>query len=385
MRNRLFYLIFTLILISTNLKAQIEELIKSYVDSTEFFVNNGRRLILHSILEEDYKKAKNVYQYLDEKTQDSEFKAFSYFESIYISMLIHDWQQWTELTKNYNKYSKIKTHQNSHQIISQLDAEIVAKNDLILFSIESSNMDDEGKGVAKILLYFLKNKRSDEEYNKMLGDFKKTYKTSRYNVFIINSLPRRVPRYAWGVSFGSSSLYLTDKLSENFTSSPLVSLSMDVNIGKVFSSIYMNAGVLKLNNPFTAVADDFIWDFQNGEYFNYSEGGILLGYFFVRNKRFHVSPYVKLAVSSLQSNWYDSIDEGNELDLLNSFTYGPGLHTELKLFEFNTRRLYGSRLKNYVSLKLESGYNFIHKFEYEELKGNSAYLGMAVVWGVGSF
>ena len=385
MKNNFIYLIISLLLISTNTTAQIENVIKSYVDSTELLVNNGRKLIIQTILAKDYKKTKEIYQYLDEKTENNELKAFGYFESIYINMIIHDWDKWSQLTKNYYKYNKIKIYPNSYKILNQLFEQVVKNNDEIVFSIESSDIGDEGKSVALLLQHFIKNKTRDEKYNKMLGSFKKAYKSSKYNVFILHTLPRKSVRFAWGFSFGASALYLMDNLSKNFTPSPLYSMSFDINIGKVFSSIYVNAGVFKLNNELSVVSDGYTWDFNKGEYFQYSDVGVLLGYFLIRNNKFHVSPYVKLAGNYLESNWYDSYDDGDELFLFNSFVYGPGLHTELKLFDFKTRNFYGSRSKNYISLKLEGSYNFIHKFEFEEIKGNSAYVGMALVWGMGNF
>ncbi|MBN1251017.1 MAG: hypothetical protein JXR51_12160 [Bacteroidales bacterium] len=385
MNKKTFFIIFSVILISTNIKAQIEDVIKSYVDSTEFLVNNGRKLILQTIIEGDYKKAQEIYQFLDEKTQSSDIKAFDYYESIYITMLIHDWRNWSELTKNYNDYRKSKIYQNSYKIFDQLYDEILNNNELILFSIESSSLDDEGKSVAKILLHFLNAKTRDEEYNKMLGDFNKVYKTSDYNVFLVNSLPRKTAKMSWGFSFGASSLYLTDNLAKNFTPSPMYSFSMDVNIGKIFFSLYFSGAVFKLNNSFTAVSGSTVWDFQNGEYFDYFEGGVLLGYFVIRNKRINISPYIKLADANLTSTRFDNSDEGEELDLFDSFTYGPGLHAEVKLFDFKMRNFNRYQSKNYISLKLESGYNFISNFNYDELKGNSAYIGVSLLWGTGQF
>jgi len=385
MKNKIFYLIFGLIFISTNTKSQIEDLIISYTDTTKFLVDNGRRLILKTIQEKDYKKTKEIYQYLNEKTKNKEFKAFDYYESIYINMLIHDWYEWSELAQDYYKYSKTKTFKNAPKIKAQLYKMIVINNNMIVFSIESSDIDDEAKSVALILQHYLKNKVSDEKYNKMLDDFFKTYGFSKYELFIKRVLPSKSIKLSCGGSFGLDALFLTDNLNKNFDSGNLFSMTTYLNFGKIFISFNYSAGFFQLNNAFSIVSENNTFDFFKGEYFIYSETSLLQGYSLFKNERFRITPFVKIASCDMQTTRYNTIDEGEELYILNTLIYGPGLHTELKLFEFGRRKTYNSRRNNYLSIKVDGGYNFIHKSEFNELKGNSAYIGAALVLGIGHF
>ena len=60
--------------------AQIENEIRAYVDSTELIVNNGRKLLVQQLDNENYIKVKEIYNFLNNKTINSNYKAFTYNE-----------------------------------------------------------------------------------------------------------------------------------------------------------------------------------------------------------------------------------------------------------------------------------------------------------------
>ena len=64
MKTRALTLIGGLLFTAFTLHAQIANEIKSYIDSTEIVLNNGRRLMYHSLATADYQKANEVYVYL---------------------------------------------------------------------------------------------------------------------------------------------------------------------------------------------------------------------------------------------------------------------------------------------------------------------------------
>ena len=128
-------------------------------------------------------------------------------------------------------------------------------------------------------------------------------------------------------------------------------------------------------------------DFNKNESFQYLDAGLKCGYFFIRNGRINFSPYFSISASFLESKRYDSEDDNKEYKVFNSFTYGPGIHNEIKLKEFNTsnRYYYYGYEHSYISFKVDAGYNFIAKFKDEYFKGNTPYVMVGLIWGIGDF
>ena len=74
--------------------------------------------------------------------------------------------------------------------------------------------------------------------------------------------------------------------------------------------------------------------------------------------------------------------------MFDSFIYGPGIHTEVKITDFNSKNPYNNGSLNqysYLSVKIDAGYNFVAKYDYTPFKGNVSYARLALVWGIGNF
>jgi hypothetical protein len=162
---------------------------------------------------------------------------------------------------------------------------------------------------------------------------------------------------------------------------------MDFNVDRVFTSLYLNATNLKLKEPFTAISSYDTLDFTLDEKFSYLDGGLKAGYFFIRNHRFHLAPYISISGSFLESMRYDDPDDNDlEYEVFNSFTYGAGLHTEVKLLHFATSNYYYyGGTDSHLSLKLEAGMNKMAKFKDPYAVGEITYITCALVWGFGQF
>lgn len=127
-------------------------------------------------------------------------------------------------------------------------------------------------------------------------------------------------------------------------------------------------------------------NFYNNDSFSYLDGGLKAGYFLVRSDRFHIAPYVTIGGTVLSSDIYEYNQmKDAEFEVLNSFTFGPALHTEVKLYEYKSTDGLGITRSKYVSLKLEGGYNYITHIDYPAFKGNAAYVTVALAWGTGYF
>ncbi|RLD61651.1 MAG: hypothetical protein DRJ01_07530 [Bacteroidetes bacterium] len=389
MKNKITFCIICLILLSITVKAQIGNEIKSYVDSSEVLINNGRKLLLKKLLEGDIKKSKEIYQFLSSKTANKNYAAFNYTENLYINCLLSDWKEWVNKTMGYRQFYRDFCYQNCYEIEDRLYSEIVKKIDLIKSSVETSTLlNEEEKTALRIYLHLMEKGTADEEYNEMLKSFNKKFRTSKFNDFFNNYMPRVKVKSSFSWVFGSSGTFPTGKLSDNFSANATFLMGMDFNVGQIFTSFYINAGTLNLKIPFYAITETDSLNFDKDEGFSYFEGGLKAGYFLVRNNKFHFAPYVTIAGSNLKSTKFEVEEDEREIKIYNSFVTGPGIHAEFKLFDFEQKNIYNyayPTYKSFLSLKIDGGYNFITKFEHKEFEGNTAYLRMALVWGIGSF
>ena len=147
----------------------------------------------------------------------------------------------------------------------------------------------------------------------------------------------------------------------------------------------INVGVFQLKNELSASIDYIQHTFAKGEYLTYTETSILSGYSVFGNDRIHVIPYLKLASSSLQIDISPDPELFETVYLLSVFNGGPGLHAELKLFEFGRKKAKSNHRNNYLSVKLQGGYNFNSATDIKELQGSSAYGNIGLVFGGGRF
>ncbi|MCF8232152.1 MAG: hypothetical protein K9J27_08185 [Bacteroidales bacterium] len=166
-------------------------------------------------------------------------------------------------------------------------------------------------------------------------------------------------------------------------------MSIDFNVGDVYTSLLLTGGSPKLEAPFTASSQNQSFDFEKGEQFSYLEAGLNVGYFLVRSENFHLAPYGNISSTTLESDIYDDEDK-DEVELINSFTYGFGVHTEIKLTEWeNTNSYYysygGKASKSFLSLKIEGGHNLITNAEDDMFEGNVSYARVSLIWGFGDF
>ena len=181
-------------------------------------------------------------------------------------------------------------------------------------------------------------------------------------------------------------VFTTGDLASNFSNNASFNMGMDINIHKLFTSLYLHGSILKLQEPFMAVWRTDSLNLMCDEKFSYLDAGLKTGYFIVRNNCFHLAPYASLSGSFLESTKFDDPSDNElEYEVFNSFTYGAGLHTEIKLYEYEYPSFYYGVTKGYLSMKLETGYNKILKFKDVLSTGDTPYFILAIVIGFGQF
>ncbi len=381
--KKLITIIITLV-ISLNIKSQIVEEIKSFVDSTELLVNNGRKMLFQKLKNKDIEKSKEIFYYLNETTKKQNSCAFYYSEKLLLSLLLGDFEMWKELTTNYNEKTSRRCRPYNNLFEQSLTRIIVDSHDTVLITAKKSNITDEDKDVITLFLH-LTTHANDTKYYKLLHAYHKKYKQSKYSVFFKNYLPTKIAKTSISFSMGSGYQILTSKLGENFKANGSFNTSMDFNIDRIFTSLFLNVNSYKLKIPFQAESENSVLKFAEGDRFHNINAGLHVGYFLLRNKKYHISPYASILASTLESTKYKPTENDKELKIYDSFSYGVGMHTEVKLMEFKSTNYYGYQTDNFISLKLEAGYNVINEVEYLEYKGNNMYLNLCIVWGIGQF
>ncbi|MCB0410322.1 MAG: hypothetical protein KDD29_08885, partial [Flavobacteriales bacterium] len=134
-------------------------------------------------------------------------------------------------------------------------------------------------------------------------------------------------------------------------------------------------------------------NFNKNERFSSFQGGVYLGYFLLRNNKFHIAPFINLSGGYLESTKFNSNnkDDDGDIKIYSSFIYGSGIHTEIKIWEFKSRNqsLYYQNyglIDSHISLKIDSGFDLIASSNYNNnYKGNIGYINVGLVWAWGNF
>lgn len=372
--------------ISFKAQAQIEDEIKSFVDSTEIIVEQGRKMIAHKINEKQYDKVLEIYDYLNEKAIESDCYPFTYVENIYLLTVTAHWNRWLEMAENYEEYNKPLCSQVNNKIISYLFDDLQENDSLLREEIENSSLKREDKDIILLFLFISENGSDNTDYAKKLKKFRKSYPKTRYQTFLEKFMPGKPIKASLGFSLGAAQVSLTSHLAENFEPKTLVNFAMDINVNRFHSSLTFNVGSLALQSPFSAELEGVQYDFEMNEDFYFLNAGVDVGFFIVKSKHINIAPYMHLGSTVLESKLFNDNNK-DELELINKFTYGAGLFTEVKLIKFShsnynyyTQSTVES--ESFIGLKLEAGYNKVNGAEYNAYEGNYAYARVSLVYGV---
>lgn len=376
--------------------AQIEKEIISFVDSTEYLINNGRKLLLEEVRSYNYTKAHEIYLFLNQKASEKQCDAFTYNEYLLISVLTSDWRSFTEKAKNFKSHQISFCYPSSPIMARELYQEVVKNLPHIQKGIQVAEVSQEEKDLLNLFQYVFQAEKDEKRYNVELKSFQKNYPSSAFTSFVNDYLPKPEKTASMAFAIGASVGFPQGNFKTTFTNGFGIAMDYDICINKVYVSLFMNGTFPRVTTPFYAeseygVRTDFIMD----DKFDYFQGGLKAGYYVVRNNRFHVAPYLAIGGASLTSDIYpyqedNNEDNNKELKMFNSFFTGPGLHSEVKIYEYKGRTdvpyyYYNYSMPGYVSLKLDAGYNFITNQKHEIIKGNMLYVSLSLVWGIGKF
>jgi len=379
---------------SITASAQIENEIKNYVDSTEILINNGRKLLSKSIQDGNLQKSKEVFHFLMMKGEERNCWSFSFKEQILLQAAYSDWNALLKLVGNYSdEVNNFMCYRNLESIDDALYAEL-RKNAPTVDSISTNaTFKQEDVAVLKILSHILQNGSQNGEYDALVISFKKKYPESKYTNFVKKYLPAPKIKASIAYSFGPKFSSLSGNLKNYFTNPTSFGVSMDFCVSKVYISMYMEGNAqMKLLQPIKLTKKGGeSYSFDIGDKFSRLDVGFKTGYYLIRNKHFHLAPYVTLLAGGfLESNLYEYENETNkEFSVYDSFTPGLGVNFEYKLGGYknktNATYMYGIENLGYFSLKMDAGFVTIPSFKYLLAKGDMSYVSLGLVWGIGEF
>ncbi len=384
MKSRLLFLSVVCLLAATPAFAQIENEIRSYVDSTELLVSNGKKMLEAKINVGDLQKSAEIFDYLSAFTADKPLSAFNYNEEIYLNAILGRWERLTEMLAGYSQFITRRSYYGTGQVAYSARQQMVDREATLRQDYMNSGLDGESLGVLDLLFHIVTAGADNKEYTTMLDEFNKNYPSGRYSEMIRNYLPGRWVRAAGSFSAGPGMIFSTGRLSETFKSGIAGNMSLDVLAGRVFASLYFQGGAMKIIRPFDITDGSQIITFSIDDKFNYIDGGLKAGILLVRGNRVNIAPYAAIGGASLISNLYDTGNDDNEFKAINTFFYGAGLHTEIKIKEIDYPTPY-EVTKAYFSIKLEAGYNVMAKVKEDYFRGNIPYVSLAAVFGMGQF
>lgn len=392
MKKKHVFAILFVFAFSITAKAQIENEIKNYVDSTEILLNNGRKFLSKSIQDGNLKKSQEVFHYLMMKGEERNCWSFSYKEQLLLNIAFKDVSATLRLIENYSDESVYLCYRNMEPVEDAVYAEF-RKNKPRLENLKTSDaLEGDDRAILGILFYILENDTQSEQYNVLISDFKKKYPQSKYNKFVKNYLPTPKTKSSISYFLGSKFNFFSGNLSKYFNNSPTVAFSMDFCISKLYISMYMEGANLKILRPVTLTnKTGESHDFEAGDWFNKMDIGFKTGYYLIRNKHIHIAPYATLLAGGfMESTLYTTESDSNkEFSIYDSFTPGLGVNFEYKLGGYKSKTaapyMYGFENLGYFSLKLDAGFVTIPGFKYLPAKGDAAYITLGLVWGIGEF
>jgi len=375
-------------------KAQLVNELKNYIDSTEVILNNGRRMVYQKLAAGDIQKATEVYYYLKEEAAQRHCYAFTLNEELYISLLITDLDNWFAIARNYKEINKLTAcYQFTEDYVERFFRLTLKNLSRIEAQLEQQSLPSDESELIALFLQLLKAETPDEIYSARYKAFKRHYPASAYNEFITGFMPKPKVKGAFSMSMGPTFVAPAGNLGKVYKPGTLFNITFDFNFGKLYSGFHVDGGLLDLKIPinFTNQMGQVVQSFKAGDSFSFMGGGIYAGYFLLRNDRFQIAPYLNLGGYTFESSLYaDSNSDNQEFQIFDSFVFGPGLHTELKLTEFSLNPYYygympGMETTSYISLKLDIGYDIVTKKVSPDFKGNLPYIRMGLIWGFGNF
>ena len=150
---KLFLIVFAFFTTINTINAQIENEIKSFVDSTELLVNNGRKMLIQYLQTKEYNKMSEIYNYLKIETNKKNCFAFTYNEDLLITSLTNNWTEFLTQSARYSdviKESLCYPTMTRDQLNGFLHREVKDNVSQLLKNVQNESLTNEDKDLLEI-------------------------------------------------------------------------------------------------------------------------------------------------------------------------------------------------------------------------------------------
>ncbi|MDR1739609.1 MAG: hypothetical protein LBR45_02495, partial [Bacteroidales bacterium] len=339
----------------------------------------GRQLFFQYIQDENYDKAIELYNYLNDKVSRYNCDAFLYSEDLNFACIIGDWIGFLITAREYtiNQERKMCRSVSLWQSID-LYGDVSKNADILNKEVLESELTIEEKDLLSLYLYFSKNGLQDYIYEKKHKEFKKKYPTSAYSDFV-NSYIKPSSKFAMTFGFGTAGIFPIGKMRDYFNPNVVFAMQWDGYFNKFYVGMRFDMGNnMAVQKDMLSTDTRYSKNIYKNHNFSYMDAGFYFGYLVFQNKWFQFSPYIYLGGFVLESLFYKGDNKGDEFQIYDSFFAGPGLRFSFNPFTKN-------KLHQSLDLRLDVGYDYPVACKYEPARGSVFYANLALVWRIGNF
>ncbi|PLX17353.1 MAG: hypothetical protein C0599_13780 [Salinivirgaceae bacterium] len=367
------------------LNAQIDKEIAGFVDSTEQLAQNGKMLLLKSLQKGDLNKAKEVYNYLDDKVNNNRYSAFSFTEELYVLLLTDQLDLWTDRAKKSRLYLRKLIYPNVEDLSEDFYYMLKDRLPFVEGSVERSKLNDEDKEMIMLFAILVGEGLPGDRYKRNLKSFKQKYPITEYKYFLELYLPGAPKKVSYSYVLGGSGLLPTGSLANTLEPGAAFLIDFSVTVDRFYFGFYAAAGNLSLKEDVEAYLEGSEADpvpFYRGDDFYYTNTAGRFGYSILDEDKIILTPYLNVGFSTMESPTFDMDSQTQSIEVFTDFSAGPGFRAKFVLAEFEVPTFYGTKAPSRLSFIVDGGYNLIFSDNVGIFKGDMGYLGAGISWGI---
>lgn len=312
-----------------------EEILKiESVDSTHFYIDNGRRLIVKKVEEGRNDELMEVIRYLNQRVDSSMQLLFYQSEKQLIGLIANDFDYFFEATKSYNNQGNkfLPPNDNLYIVCTK---EFRNNQEQWKTWYENLNLFEEKKQVIRIFLGFVGVFNNQAENHTVSNRFRKKYPNSQYLNFV-NSIRNHFFSNYGEYSMGFGSINFNGSLANVMNNGKILHFEYGWLSNKLYFNMYLtNILQSTLVNTLYTEYEDHVYQLNGGSPLNTWIVGGKIGWVILENYRFKIYPY--LNICSLSNDAKDiSIDDGL-LNLNVNMGLGGGLNADVALLKWKPK------------------------------------------------
>ena len=289
--------------------AQIKSEIRNYSDSTAYWIENGKKILLNSLYNGDFDKVGELYDYLEKSYGNGPYEVFSFQDALILNMFMGRWDTVQFFLLQFDEYNKVDLFYNSNYYYSlqHLDYDndfttsgmklipvAIGEVDFLRTSCIQSDIDQEAKHALELLFTYLKYRQLTMLYYTKLDEFYRYYPDTPYRDFLNGFLARPQIDLDGNWGFGGTTMFPKGDMS-NWIDNPGIypTLYISITLHRLYVGGYFGGGAMALQKQL-AISCPFQMTFDPGYEFSFTSAALNLGYMMVKKHRMQLTPYASI-------------------------------------------------------------------------------------------